>query len=125
MNGLYYNIEIGVIIGTLSGYILIGLIRHWNRSDKFILIDKLGVECWSGYILYGLFLTLLSVFGIILSYELYENDGLIHSLVGVVIALAIIHLPRFILDISRDLRYSSKTGELARIKEFEDKLKDR
>lgn len=125
MNELVYNLVIGLVTVILSGYILIGLMRHWIRSDKFILINRIGIDCWASYLLSGFLLTIVTFFIIVVSSLLRSDGVLFEALIGVVIIFAAIYTPRFVLDISRGLRYNAKTGELARIKELEDQLKNR
>jgi len=124
MNELAFNLVIGLVTVILSGYVLIGLMRHWTRSDKFILINRAGVSCWTSYLLGGFLLALVTFFIIAVSSLLRSDGVLFEALIGVVIIFAAIYTPRFVLDISRGLRYNAKTGELARIKELEDKLKE-
>ena len=82
MNELVYNLVIGLVTVILSGYILIGLMRHWIRSDKFILINRIGIDCWASYLLSGFLLTIVTFFIIVVSSLLRSDGVLFEALIG-------------------------------------------
>lgn len=109
----------------LVAYTLIGLIKFWSRSDKFLLLHEQGVVGYPQYFITGLKLIIVVLFVGLVTLKLYQAEVLHYSLIGLFSLALLIASPRFILDISRGLKYNTKTGELARIKELEDQLKDK
>lgn len=125
MNELIFKGIVATCVFLLVAYSLIGLIKFWSRSDKFLLLHKQGVVGYPQYFITGLALIIAVLCIGLVASMLYHAEVLHYSLIGLFSLALLIASPRFILDISRGLKYNAKTGELARIKELEDQLRSK
>ena len=125
MNELAFKGIVATCVFLLVAYSLIGLIKFWSRSDKFLLLHKHGVIDYPQYFIAGFALIATVLFIGLITMILYQAEVLHYSLIGLFSLALLIASPRFILDISRGLKYNAKTGELARIKELEDQLRNK